>query len=129
LWDFGVTDWGWYAVLRRPVARAEIPFGARDAVVQQRPSRHDGLEVTVAALERGPRFRAYVHTPDWGRVLVVSTGASAEAAMARAEALVTQAVGEGVEIRLPAARRPGRLQSADDTAPVRAATANVPARH
>jgi hypothetical protein len=98
------------------VARAEIPFGARDAVVKQRPTRHGGLEVTVAAPERGPRFRAYVHTPAWDRVVVVSTGASAEAAMARAEALVTRAVGEGVEVRLPATRRPLRLQSADDAA-------------
>ena len=107
---------GWCAVFGRHVARAEIPFGARDAVVKQRPTRHGGLEVTVAAPERGPRFRAYVHTPAWDRVVVVSTGASAEAAMARAEALVTRAVGEGVEVRLPATRRPLRLQSADDAA-------------
>jgi hypothetical protein len=82
-----------------------LPFGARDPVVKQRLSRHRGLEVTVAAPKRGPRFRAYVHLPDWKRVLAVSTADSADAAITRAEALLTLAIGNGVKVDLPPPRR------------------------
>jgi hypothetical protein len=92
------------------MARSQVPFGARDAVVKQGPTRHRGLEVTVVAPKRGPRFRAYVHTSEWERVLVVSTAASADAAMRRAEALLTQAVGEGVDVNLPRTGWPLRLE-------------------
>ena len=94
----------------RHVDRAEIPIGARDAVVKQRPTRHRGLEVTVVAPKRGPRFAPTWHTPEWERVLVVSIAASADEAMRRAEALLTQAVGEGVEVNLPRTGWPLRLE-------------------
>ena len=90
------------------------PFG--DSLVTRRPSRHRGLEVSVFAPKRGPKFRAYVHTPSWDRVLVVSTAASADTAMARADALLSQAVGEGVAVRLPTAARPLWLQSSQMSA-------------
>ena len=89
----------------RHVAQSQLPFGARDAVVSKGPSRHRGLEVTVVSPKRGPRFRAYVHTPDWERVLAVSTADSAEAAMTRAEMSLSQAIGNGVQVNLPAQRR------------------------
>jgi len=92
--------------------RAQHPF--RDALVKQVASRHRGLEVTVFAPKHGPRFRAYVHTPGWERVLAVSAATSADAAMERAEAVLTQAVGAGVQVHLPAARRPLRLRSAEE---------------
>jgi hypothetical protein len=92
--------------------RSQHPF--RDSVVKQAASRHRGLQVTVFAPKHGPRFRAYVHTPGWERVLAVSAAESADAAMRRAEALLTQALGAGVEVHLPAARRPLRLRSAED---------------
>jgi len=87
-----------------------------DPLVKQQPSRHKGLEVSVFAPKRGAKFRAYVHTPCWDRVLVVSTAASADAAMARSDALLAQAVGEGVAVRLPTAARPLRLQSSQVSA-------------
>jgi hypothetical protein len=74
-------------------------------VVKQRPSRHRGLEVTVVSPKRGPRFRAYVHTPAWERVVAVSTAESEDAAMARAEAALTQAIAIGARVQLPALRR------------------------
>ena len=83
------------------MAQLQLPFGARDGVVKQGPSRHRGLEVTVVAPKRGPRFRAYVHTPGWERVVAVSGAGSEDAAMARAEALLTQAIGNGVRVDLP----------------------------
>src|SRR5512138_1405147 len=92
--------------------RSQHPF--RDAVVKQRPSRHRGLEVTVFSPKHGPAFRAYVHTPGWERVLVVSAATSADAAMERAEGSVGRVVGEGPGITVPANRRPLRLQSRDD---------------
>jgi hypothetical protein len=82
-----------------------LPFGARDAVVKQRLSRHSGLEVTVAAPKRGPRFRAYLHLPDWQRVLAVSTGDSPDAAITRVEELLRHATGSGVRVNLPPQRR------------------------
>ena len=97
------------------MGRSPHPF--RDSLVTQGPSRHRGLEVTVFAPKRGPRFRAYVHTPGWERVLVVSTAASAEAAMERVDVLLSQAVGQGVEVKLPAARRPLRRRTPEETAP------------
>ena len=75
--------------------RSQHPF--RDSVVERGPSRHRGLQVTVFAPKHGPRFRAYVHTPGWERVLAVSAGESADAAKKRAEAVLTQAVGAGVD--------------------------------
>jgi hypothetical protein len=94
------------------MGRSPHPF--RDSLVKQESSRHRGLEVSVFALKRQRQFRAYVHTPGWERVLVVSTAASADAAMTRADALLSQAVGAGVLVHLPAARRPLRLQSAEE---------------
>jgi hypothetical protein len=79
------------------MARAEPPFGPKDAVVKQRPSRHRGLHLTVVAFKRGGTpFRAYVHTPDWERIVVVSPSTSAEVAAARAENLVLHASTYGV---------------------------------
>jgi hypothetical protein len=46
-----------------------------------------------------------VHPPDWKRVLAVSTADSADAAMTRAEALLTLAIGNGVKVDLPPPRR------------------------
>ena len=95
------------------MGRPQHPF--RDSVVNQEPSRHRGLQVSVFAPKHGPRFRAYVRTPGWERVLAVSTAASSDAAIERAEAVLTQAVGAGVEVHLPpAARRPLRLQSTEE---------------
>jgi hypothetical protein len=79
------------------MARAEPPFGPQDAVVKQRPSRHRGLHLTVVAFKRGGTpFRAYVHTPDWERIVVVSPSASAELAAERAENLALRASIYGV---------------------------------
>lgn len=97
---------------RRHVAGLQIPFGARDEVVKQGPSRHRGLDVTVVAPKRGPRFRAYVHTPAWERVVAVSTAGSEDAAIARAEALLTQAIGNGVRVDLPPQRQLQRSSEA-----------------
>jgi hypothetical protein len=84
------------------VAQAELPFGPDDAVVKERPSRHRGLHLTVVAFKRGPtRFRAYVHTPEWERIVVVSANSSAEVAAERAENLVGRATERGVVVRLP----------------------------
>jgi hypothetical protein len=100
---FRVTaDGGWCGVFGRHVAQSQLPFGARDPVVSQRPSRLGGLEVTVAAPKCGPRFRAYVHTPGWERVLAVGTGSTADAAMLHAEGSLSQAIGNGVRVNLPA---------------------------
>ena len=92
--------------------RSQHPF--RDSVVQRGPSRHRGLQVTLFAPKHGPRFRAYVHTPRWKRVLAVSAAESADAAKNRAEAVLTQAVGAGVDVSLPAARRTLRLRSPEE---------------
>jgi len=92
------------------MARPELPFGARDVVAKHGPTRYRGLEVTVVAPKRGPRFRAYVHTPGWERVLVVSTAEQAETAGSRAEVLLTQAVSEGVEVGLPTSGWPLRRE-------------------
>ena len=83
--------------------RSQHPF--RDSVVKQATSRHRWLRVTVFAPKHGPRFRAYMYTPGWELVLAVSAAESADAAVARAEALLTQAVGAGVKVQLPTARR------------------------
>ena len=92
--------------------RSQHPF--RDSVVKQVSSRHRGLDVTVFAPKRGPRFRAYLHTPNWERVLAVSTAESADTAVERVDALFTQAVGSGVDVKPPPAHRPLRLQSHDE---------------
>ena len=73
--------------------QSQNPF--RDPVVILKAIRRRGPEVTVLAPRHGPRFRAYVHTHDWERVLAVSTAESAEAAAERAEAVLAQAVGAG----------------------------------
>jgi len=88
-------------VVGRHVAQSQLPFGARDAVVKQAPSRLGGLDVTVSAPKRGPRFRAYVHTPGWERVLAVGVGSTADAAMLHAEGSLAQAIGTGVRVNLP----------------------------
>jgi hypothetical protein len=92
------------------------PHPLRDSLVKQRPSLHAGLEVSVFSPKHGPTFRAYVHTPSWDRVLAVSAADAADTAMARAEALLTQAVGQGVDVKLPTAVRPLRLQSSQVSA-------------
>jgi len=100
------------------VSRAEAPFGPDDAVVKQRPSRHRGLHLTVVAFKRGgTRFRAYVHTPDWQRIVVVSASSSAETAAERAENLVLRASQHGVLVRLPQSspRPPASAAQAEDT--------------
>lgn len=95
------------------MGRTPHPF--RDSLVKQEPSRHGGLQVSVFASKRGPRFRAYVHTPGWERVLVVSSGgASADAAMARAEATLDEALSAGIGVHLPTGRRPLRLRPGEE---------------
>jgi hypothetical protein len=79
------------------------PFGPRDAVVIERPSRHRGLRVTaVAFAERMPRVRAYVHTPGWERIVATGTGRSAGEAAVRAEDLLEHALLRGVRVAPPA---------------------------
>jgi hypothetical protein len=92
--------------------RSQHPF--RDSVVMHASSRHRGLDVTVFAPKRGPRFRAYLHTPSWERVLAVSTGESADEAVQRVDALLARAVESGVGVGPVRASRPLRLQSADE---------------
>ena len=76
---------------------AALPFGSRDAVVIERASRHRGLRLTaVAFAERLPRLRAYLHTPEWERILAVGTAPSAAEAADRAEGLLDRAVDLGV---------------------------------
>lgn len=76
-----------------------LPFGSRDAVVIERPSRHRGLRLTaVAFAERVPRIRAYLHTPKWERILAVGTAPSAAEAANRAEDLLDRAVDRGVSV-------------------------------
>ena len=71
-------------------------------MVKHRPSRHRGLHLSVVAFKRGGTpFRAYVHTPDWERIVVVSSNSSAEVAAERAEDLVLRASKHGVLVRLP----------------------------
>lgn len=68
------------------------PFGPKDAVVVDRPSRHRGLRVTaVAFADRTPRIRAYLHTPAWERIAVTATADSAGEAGVRAEDLLEHA--------------------------------------
>ena len=81
------------------VGQAAVPFGSRDAVVIERPSRHHGLRLTaVAFAERVPRIRAYLHTPKWERILAVGTAPSAAEAADRAEDLLDRAVDRGVAV-------------------------------
>jgi hypothetical protein len=83
------------------------PFGQKDAVVIDRPSRHRGLRVTAVAFAgRTPRIRAYLHTPGWERIAVTATGASAGEAAVRAEELLDTAA-------RTAGSRPRRLRSVD----------------
>jgi hypothetical protein len=71
-------------------------------VVKERPSRHRGLHLTVVAFKHGgTRFRAYVHTPEWERIVVVSANSSSEVAAKRAENLVGSATERGILVRLP----------------------------
>jgi hypothetical protein len=85
-----------------------LPFGPRDAVVVDRPSRHPGLRVTaVAFADRTPRIRAWLHTPDWERVVATGTGGSAGEAAVRAEDLLEAAWARGVPVARP------RLRSVD----------------
>jgi hypothetical protein len=98
------------------MGRSQHPF--RESVVEHRPSRHAGLDVSVFAPKHGPTFRAYVHTPSWDRVLAVSAADAADTAMGRAEALLTQAVGQGVDVKLPTAVRALGLQSSQAAAAI-----------
>jgi hypothetical protein len=78
------------------------PFGADDAVVIDRPSRHRGLRVTaVAFASRAPRIRAYLHTPGWERIVATGTGHSAGEAALRAEDLLEAALRRGVPVDVP----------------------------
>jgi hypothetical protein len=82
------------------------PFGPRDAVVVDRPSRHPGLRVTAVAFADGtPRIRGYLHTPEWDRVAAMGTGRSAGEAAVRAEDLFERALRRGVGVQ-PATLRP-----------------------
>jgi hypothetical protein len=92
--------------------RSQHPL--RDSVVKHAASRHRGLEVTVFAPKHGPRFRAYLHTPDWERVLVVSTARSVDTAVERVDGLLTRAVDGGAGVKLPRPSRPLRLQPPDE---------------
>jgi hypothetical protein len=79
------------------MGEAEPPFGERDAVVIDRPSRHRGLELTVVAFaDREPRIRAYLHTRGWKRILTVGLGRSAADAADSAEELLDRARRLGV---------------------------------
>jgi hypothetical protein len=103
---------------RATVSRVERSFGPGGAVVEQRPSRHRGLHLTVVALKGGgTRFRAYVHTPEWERIVAVSANSSAEVAAARAENLVVCASERGVLVRLPtpSSGRPASAVQAEGT--------------
>lgn len=83
-----------------------LPFGPRDAVVVDRPSRHPGLRVTaVAFADRTPRIRAWLHTPDWERIVATGTGGSAREAAVRAEDLLGAAWDRGVPVALRRLRR------------------------
>jgi hypothetical protein len=83
-----------------------VPYGPRDAVVIDRPSRYAGLSVTAVAFEhRTPRIRAWLHTPGWERILTTGTAESAGEAALRAEDLVESARARGVPVRLPRLRR------------------------
>jgi hypothetical protein len=94
------------------MARSQPPFGPEDAVVKQRPSRHRGLHLSVVAFKHGGTpFRAYVHTPGWERIVVVSPNSSAEVAAERAENLVLRASKHGVLVRLPQPLPPTHVSS------------------
>jgi hypothetical protein len=81
---------------------AAPPFGPRDAVVIERPSRHRGLRLTAVAFADGePRIRAYLHTPAWERIVAVGGGESAGEAAARADDLLERAMTQGVAVSLP----------------------------
>ena len=83
-----------------------LPFGPRDAVIVDRPSRHPGLRVTaVAFADRTPRIRAWLHTPGWERVITTGTGGSAGEAAVRAEDLLEAARARGVPVAHPRLRR------------------------
>lgn len=83
-----------------------LPFGPRDAVVVDRPGRRPGLRVTaVAFADRTPRIRAWLHTPDWERIVATGTGGSAGEAAVRAEDLLEAAWARGVPVALPRLRR------------------------
>lgn len=82
-----------------------LPFGPRDAVVVDRPSRHPGLRVTaVAFADRMPRIRAWLHTPDWERIVATGMGDSAGEAAVRAEDLLEAARARGLPVWPPRLR-------------------------
>jgi hypothetical protein len=88
------------------MGEAPLPFGSRDAVVVDRPSRHRGLRVTaVAFADRTPRIRAYLHTPDWERIAATATAPSAGAAALRAENLLEYAQARRARLAPPQLRR------------------------
>jgi hypothetical protein len=83
-----------------------LPFGQRDAVVVDRRSRHFGLHVTaVAFADRTPRIRAWLHTPDWERIVATAAGPAAGVAALRAEDALDHARARGVPVALPRLRR------------------------
>jgi len=83
-----------------------LPYGPRDAVVVDRRSRHFGLNVTsVAFADRTPLIRAWLHTPDWERIVTTAVGPSAGAAALRAEDALDHARACGVPVSLPSLQR------------------------
>jgi hypothetical protein len=92
------------------MGESPLPFGPRDAVIVDRPSRHPGLRVTaVAFADRTPRIRAYLHTPGWDRIAAMGTGRSAGEAAVRAEDLFELALRRGIGVE-PVRLRPVELQ-------------------
>lgn len=84
------------------MGQPQHPFGRRDAVVLERPSRRPGLRVTVVAFASGePRLRSFVHTPDWSRLVLVAGGPSPRDAAERADDLIDAVEARGVDLRLP----------------------------
>jgi hypothetical protein len=82
------------------MGETQVPYGPRDAVIVDRPSRHAGLRVTaVAFAEKTPRIRAWLHTPAWERIVATATGRSAGEAAVRAEDLLEAARARGVGTR------------------------------
>src|SRR5947207_1825400 len=81
--------------------QGRLPFGHRDSVVLQRPSRHPGLLISVVARRDEALLRAYVHTPGWRRVVAVGMARSPQDAADRADGLLANAIAHGVPTGLP----------------------------
>jgi hypothetical protein len=89
----------------RSMGRGAVPYGSRDAVVIDRVSRHRGLRVTAVAFAgRPPRIRAYLHTPEWRRIVAMGVGEAAAQAADRAEELADRAAERGIPVDAAAER-------------------------